>query len=573
MARTSNKGAKKAAPLKPQSKTAGQSTTKATLKTSKKHEKSTVSKKSIYHETPLYDMLHEFERAPHQWAARYILVLTAIILRAAVGLGSFLGEGQKPINGDFEAQRHWMELTINLPVSKWYFYDLPYWGLDYPPLTAFHLYVLGKVGSFINPQWFALDTSRGIEGSGIKTFMRMSSLFSEMVLYVPALFGVISLVGKQLRVSRIDQIVISFVILCQPSLVLIDHGHFQYNSVMLGTFLFSVWDLLQESYILSAIWFVACIFFKQMGLYYAPFIFAVMLASGFTNYYDHPKPLVLNVVCSFSLKHILAIGASVALTIIVILSPFIISPTDHVVVIKQIVTRVFPFQRGLFEDKVANFWCVSNLVVKYKALFSVPQLTKISLATTLLALLPPCGIIFFKKLFQRSYSKRATPKPQAIPILLGFAATAWAFYLFSFQVHEKTVLVPLLPTTLLYMVNNPEWYAIISWINNGALFSMWPLLKKDNLVLQYAVLVLLSNWLLGGFALDISKNLLIPKGSSLWQAIVGLSYVAMVAFHIIDYAVLPPENYPDLWVILNSVIGFGIFSIAWLWLLYNLCVH
>jgi len=47
--------------------------------------------------------------------------------------------------GDFEAQRHWMELTIHLPVSLWYFYDLQWWGLDYPPLTAYHSWLLGKM--------------------------------------------------------------------------------------------------------------------------------------------------------------------------------------------------------------------------------------------------------------------------------------------------------------------------------------------------------------------------------------------------------------------------------------------
>lgn len=49
------------------------------------------------------------------------------------------------MHGDFEAQRHWMELTTNLPISQWYFYDLEYWGLDYPPLTAYHSWLLGKM--------------------------------------------------------------------------------------------------------------------------------------------------------------------------------------------------------------------------------------------------------------------------------------------------------------------------------------------------------------------------------------------------------------------------------------------
>jgi alpha-1,3-glucosyltransferase len=49
------------------------------------------------------------------------------------------------MHGDFEAQRHWIEIVSHLPVSQWYFYDLPYWGLDYPPLTAYHSWLLGKM--------------------------------------------------------------------------------------------------------------------------------------------------------------------------------------------------------------------------------------------------------------------------------------------------------------------------------------------------------------------------------------------------------------------------------------------
>jgi hypothetical protein len=49
------------------------------------------------------------------------------------------------MHGDFEAQRHWMEITTHLPITKWYLYDLQYWGLDYPPLTAYHSWLLGKM--------------------------------------------------------------------------------------------------------------------------------------------------------------------------------------------------------------------------------------------------------------------------------------------------------------------------------------------------------------------------------------------------------------------------------------------
>jgi alpha-1,3-glucosyltransferase len=75
------------------------------------------------------------------------------------------GYQKPPMFGDFEAQRHWMEITVNLPVREWYDEhlflphvqmstarfryqqternNLTYWGLDYPLLTAYHSYVCG----------------------------------------------------------------------------------------------------------------------------------------------------------------------------------------------------------------------------------------------------------------------------------------------------------------------------------------------------------------------------------------------------------------------------------------------
>ena len=97
---------------------------------------------------------------------RWILpcvLLTSTWIKWATGLGSysgrtsnrfsaahmnsflFLGQNTPPMFGDYEAQRHWMEITIHLPFQQWYKYDLQYWGLDYPPLTAYVSWLCGKV--------------------------------------------------------------------------------------------------------------------------------------------------------------------------------------------------------------------------------------------------------------------------------------------------------------------------------------------------------------------------------------------------------------------------------------------
>lgn len=61
--------------------------------------------------------------------------------------------------GDFEAQRHWMEMTIHVPIRQWYRYGPEWWNLDCkssrisdgmtdgidPPLTAYVSWACGKM--------------------------------------------------------------------------------------------------------------------------------------------------------------------------------------------------------------------------------------------------------------------------------------------------------------------------------------------------------------------------------------------------------------------------------------------
>lgn len=48
-----------------------------------------------------------------------VIVLLGIVLQIIVGLGSYSGRGRSPMHGDYEAQRHWMEITHHLPIKEW----------------------------------------------------------------------------------------------------------------------------------------------------------------------------------------------------------------------------------------------------------------------------------------------------------------------------------------------------------------------------------------------------------------------------------------------------------------------
>ncbi len=44
----------------------------------------------------------------------------ALLLRWMISLWPYSGQGDAPIHGDYEAQRHWMEITNALPLHQWY---------------------------------------------------------------------------------------------------------------------------------------------------------------------------------------------------------------------------------------------------------------------------------------------------------------------------------------------------------------------------------------------------------------------------------------------------------------------
>ena len=116
------------------------------------------------------------------------VILSAMTVRYLVSLHPHSGESTPPMYGDYEAQRHWMEIAINVPIEDWYLgktkgNDLKYWGLDYPPLSGYFAYVWGRVAERFEPEMVALIDSRGYETVSSKVFMRLTVLISDVIVY------------------------------------------------------------------------------------------------------------------------------------------------------------------------------------------------------------------------------------------------------------------------------------------------------------------------------------------------------------------------------------------------------
>lgn len=475
------------------------------------------------------------------------------------------------MHGDFEAQRHWMEVTIHLPATHWYFHDLEWWGLDYPPLTAYHSWLLGKIGSSINPAWFALHASRALDDPMLKVYMRATALASEYLVYVPAVVIFVRRFSLRSRLTSWDATIALVAILMQPGLILIDHAHFQYNSVMLGLLVASAAGMISGNFFWASAFFVASLGFKQMALYYAPAVFAYLLGSCFTPRLNVGRFLGIAVVTAISFAALflpLVLGAVHdwyagfdteqlrAPPLLDLLPRVQQAPLSSIALqLAQCIHRIFPFARGLFEDKVANFWCAAHTFHKLHR-YPVQLLQRLSLGATLISILPPC-------LLMGMY-----PQPQVL--LYGLAASAWGFFLFSFQVHEKSVLVPLLPMTLLLAGDRglqPWIRGWITWANVLGSWTMYPLLKRDVLTVPYFVLTLLWAWLMGVPSLVFSRT---HDGSDAWSKLVhGSFYLAMTAWHLLEACVKPPAGKPDTWVVVNVLVGAAGFGLCYLWCLWG----
>ena len=136
-----------------------------------------------------------------------------------------------------------------------------YWGLDYPPLTAFHSWLLGYLGRYWEPACFALHSSRGFEGSSCKAFLRASVLASDLLIYLPgAALAARSFGHQRQRLTALWLLL---------PLVLIDHGHFQYNNVCLGLSLAAAGLVAQKRLALASVLFTSALLYKQIALYYA----------------------------------------------------------------------------------------------------------------------------------------------------------------------------------------------------------------------------------------------------------------------------------------------------------------
>ncbi|XP_059670576.1 probable dolichyl pyrophosphate Man9GlcNAc2 alpha-1,3-glucosyltransferase isoform X2 [Cornus florida] len=428
-------------------------------------------------------------------AASFLCIsLFALLVRVAVSIHPYSGAGNPPMYGDFEAQRHWMEITVNLPAKEWYHNstvnDLSYWGLDYPPLTAYQSYVHGLLLRFFHPDSVLLYTSRGHESYLGKLLMRWTALSSDALIFFPAvLYYVIVCYSGRPNGRKINLAWHITMILLSPCLILIDHGHF------------------------------------QMTAYFAPAFFSYLLGKCLRGRYP--------------LLEVLKLGMVVVGTFAFVWWPYLHSMDAFL----EVLSRLAPFERGIYEDYVANFWCTTSVLIKWKRLYTVQSMKLLSLGATVISCLPSM------------IQQIRAPSNQGF--LYGLLNSSFSFYLFSFQVHEKSILLPLLPASLLAL-KEPF---LFSWITHYALLSMFPLLCRDKLVLPYIALFALFFLLYYAPGGRQDTRSMTDSHATLKSFVMAFLVLCSFILHIVYLTMRPPEKYPFLFEALIMLLCFSQFML------------
>lgn len=452
--------------------------------------------------------------------------LLAILLRWCVSLHPYSGQGKPPMHGDYEAQRHWQEVTINLPLADWYTNttnnDLQYWGLDYPPLTAYHSYLCGLVARKVDPSFVALHTSRGYESEEHKLFMRYTVLAADILLYFPAAYYLMRVLGKW-KAGRQEFVCL----LLYPGLYLVDHGHFQYNCVSLGLFVAAVAAVTANRDCLGAILFTLALNYKQMELYHALPFFFYLLGTCFRQ----------GGVLGFLWK-IIKLGFCVVLTFTLVWLPF----ASDGAVLAQALRRLFPFERGLFEDKVASVWCSLSVVVKLKTLVDNRNMALICLLSTVVCMLPTSLHLFARPTFRH--------------FRYALLNASLIFFLLSYHVHEKTILLAAIPAC---MVVSEEPF-MVTWFLTVSTASLLPLMVKDGLTIPLVALTVLFLAITHYYILPSTQKAVRRTRVWVWmRRTYFLSLAGLLFLGTSNLFVLPPAKLPDLFPVLLAIYCCGHF--------------
>ncbi|RPB13317.1 ALG6, ALG8 glycosyltransferase, partial [Morchella conica CCBAS932] len=347
---------------------------------------------------------------------------------------------------DFEVHRNWLAITHSLPVKEWYFEKTSEWTLDYPPFFAAFEWCLSQVAKYFDP---AMLEVQNLNYASTQTvyFQRLSVIFTELLL----VFALQKYITTAPEASKRTAHAAALSILLSPGLLIIDHIHFQYNGFLYGILLLSlVLARSPSTRLLSGLLFAALLCLKHIYLYLAPAYFVFLLRA----YCLGPKS-----VLDIRFWNCVKLGLGLLAVFGAAFGPFVYWGQ-----MPQLAARLFPFSRGLCHAYWApNVWAMYSFTDRV-LIFVAPRLgltvdpsainsvTRGLVGDTSFAVLPnvtPRATFLLTLLFQLLALCKLWLRPTFDTFLGAVTLCAYASFLFGWHVHEKAVLLIILPFSLL----------------------------------------------------------------------------------------------------------------------------
>lgn len=379
---------------------------------------------------------------------------------------------------DFEVHRNWLAITHNLPLREWYYDTTSEWTLDYPPLFAFFSYLLTLPARILLPNYAShlLElSSPPVEGSEVTAYMRGTVLLSELVMLV----GLLSLL--RISANHSNSTFMAIALALHPGFVILDSIHFQYNGFLFGIMIWSLVGARQGRPLKCAACFAALLNFKHIYVYLAPAWFVYLLRAFCMP--SGPGGLTIH------LKSFIQIGLATIFVFALSIGPFLILGQGQ-----QLLSRLFPFTRGLMHTYWApNAWACVTLLDR--VLLRVAKRLHMNLAVssagiasnsrglvghTSFAVLPDVKPIHCFGLTLLSQMIQLIPlwtRPTYKSFLKAIAACGFSSFMFGWHVHEKAVMLILVPLSLLATEDWNHYQAFVTSSVSG-LISLFPLLFK-----------------------------------------------------------------------------------------------
>jgi alpha-1,3-glucosyltransferase len=299
--------------------------------------------------------------------------------------------------------------------------------------------------------------------------MRSSVILCDLLILFPAVaYFAMAVISKKKQHKKTQSVALFFLTICLPCLLLIDHGHFQYNGVSIGLALLGATEILHQRYLLGSVYFSLALNFKQMLLYYAPVFFFALLRKCYESGLGSSSS---SFRFTSAMWQLFLIGSTVILTFATLWLPFCLSLSpDHTCpqTLLEILTRLFPFSRGIFEDKVSNIWYTLSVPFDFRTMTDTSSLVRYSLLLTLIFLIPVAMALLRRPL-------------TSLLMAQSLVLSSLAFFLASFQVHEKSLLLSLVPAAFLLPCSPVD----MMWFQISGTMTLFPLLIKDGQRIPY----------------------------------------------------------------------------------------